>query len=204
MPSVGFVIGNGTSRAGFDLERLRGFGVTIGCNQLYKDFSPDYMVGIDSHMVIELRGVANPPWHFVTREVHKNTLFVTCDGVPKQPVHAVNRGYLNNGGLLAACYLAYIICCDVIYLIGIDFFVPVYNDDNQVIPNNVYGYNVRQGNNIELVWGILRNGNPDTRFIRVGPRHERDKKFWDKLESKGYEFLDSFDEMPIGQGDTTK
>ena len=33
-----FVIANGTSRVGFDLNKLNGKGDTFGCNALYRDY----------------------------------------------------------------------------------------------------------------------------------------------------------------------
>lgn len=50
-----FLIGNGKSRLHFDLERLRPIGTIIGCNALYRDFSPDILVAIDAKMLTELR-----------------------------------------------------------------------------------------------------------------------------------------------------
>ena len=49
-----FLIGNGASRKEFDLERLRPIGTIIGCNALYRDFTPDVLVAIDSKMLNEL------------------------------------------------------------------------------------------------------------------------------------------------------
>ena len=49
-----FLIGNGKSREGFDLEQLRPFGTIIGCNALYRDFSPDILVTIDAKMINEI------------------------------------------------------------------------------------------------------------------------------------------------------
>lgn len=50
-----FLIGNGKSRSHFDLERLRGVGTIIGCNALYRDFTPDILIAIDSKMINEIR-----------------------------------------------------------------------------------------------------------------------------------------------------
>jgi len=49
-----FLIGNGKSRKDFDLERLRGLGTIIGCNALYREFTPDLLVAIDAKMLREL------------------------------------------------------------------------------------------------------------------------------------------------------
>lgn len=50
-----FLIGNGSSRKNFDLERLRGKGTIIGCNALYRDFSPDLLIAIDAKILTELK-----------------------------------------------------------------------------------------------------------------------------------------------------
>lgn len=49
-----FVIANGTSRTGFDLNILSTYGKTYGCNALYRDFTPDYIGAIDKPMVDEM------------------------------------------------------------------------------------------------------------------------------------------------------
>jgi len=50
-----FLIGNGSSRKGFDLEKLRDYGTIVGCNALYRDFAPDVLVAIDSKMINEIK-----------------------------------------------------------------------------------------------------------------------------------------------------
>jgi hypothetical protein len=47
-----FCIGNGESRKGFDLEKLRPHGKIYGCNALYRDFTPDHLSAVD--MVIQV------------------------------------------------------------------------------------------------------------------------------------------------------
>ena len=49
-----FVIGNGESRKGFDLEKLRPYGKIYGCNALYRDFAPDVLVAVDSAIMHEI------------------------------------------------------------------------------------------------------------------------------------------------------
>lgn len=50
-----FLIGNGKSRSNFDLERLRKVGTIVGCNALYREFTPDVLVAIDAKMLRELK-----------------------------------------------------------------------------------------------------------------------------------------------------
>lgn len=51
---VAFVLGNGRSRLKLNLEQLRGKGTIIGCNALYREFEPDYLVAVDTKMVNEI------------------------------------------------------------------------------------------------------------------------------------------------------
>ena len=46
-----FIIGNGESRIGFDLEQLRDYGKIYGCNLLYEEFTPDALVAIDERII---------------------------------------------------------------------------------------------------------------------------------------------------------
>jgi hypothetical protein len=50
----GFVLGNGTSRKGIDLAKLQEFGKVYGCNALYREFDPDYLVAVDVKMILEI------------------------------------------------------------------------------------------------------------------------------------------------------
>jgi hypothetical protein len=51
---VSFVLGNGTSRKPINLEKLKGKGTIYGCNALYREFTPDYLVAVDTKMILEL------------------------------------------------------------------------------------------------------------------------------------------------------
>ena len=46
-----FIIGNGESRIGFDLEQLRDYGKIYGCNLLCDEFTPDALVAIDERVM---------------------------------------------------------------------------------------------------------------------------------------------------------
>ena len=54
MKKVAFVLGNGTSRKDLDLSKLKQNGTVYGCNAIYRDYLPDYLVAVDTKMVIEL------------------------------------------------------------------------------------------------------------------------------------------------------
>jgi hypothetical protein len=66
--SRAFVIGNGKSREGFDLEQLRQFGKIYGCNALYRDFEPDYLIAIDDKITEEIKASDFPQEKFIHPE----------------------------------------------------------------------------------------------------------------------------------------
>ena len=49
-----FVIGNGNSRKNVDLFELSKHGKTVGCNALYRDFTPTYLITHDSAILHEI------------------------------------------------------------------------------------------------------------------------------------------------------
>ena len=52
MARVAWIIGNGPSRKGVDLNDLD--GTTFGCNALYRDFTPDYLLSGDAGVIKEI------------------------------------------------------------------------------------------------------------------------------------------------------
>ena len=49
-----FCIGNGESRIGYDLEKLRPHGKIYGCNAIYRDFLPDVLTSVDHGIMHEI------------------------------------------------------------------------------------------------------------------------------------------------------
>jgi len=49
-----YCIGNGPSRQGFDLDKLKATGQTYGCNALYRDFVPDFIFSVDAKMTAQM------------------------------------------------------------------------------------------------------------------------------------------------------
>jgi hypothetical protein len=65
MMKKAFIIGNGKSRKDYDLERLRNHGTIYGCNALYRDFEPDYLVAIDEAITKEIQESDFPQEKFI-------------------------------------------------------------------------------------------------------------------------------------------
>ena len=49
-----FVLGNGQSRLGVNLEKLKEYGKVYGCNAIYRDFKPDVLIGVDQGIMHEM------------------------------------------------------------------------------------------------------------------------------------------------------
>jgi len=52
-------LGNGQSRQGLDLQKMKDYATVIGCNAIYRDFTPDILVALDSRMSHEIYRNAN-------------------------------------------------------------------------------------------------------------------------------------------------
>lgn len=48
------MLGNGTSRTSINLNKLKEYGTMYGCNALYREFEPDYLVAVDTKMILEI------------------------------------------------------------------------------------------------------------------------------------------------------
>jgi hypothetical protein len=54
--SRAFVLGNGRSRLGVKLKKLGKRGTIYGCNALYREYTPDFLIAVDPKMIIEICG----------------------------------------------------------------------------------------------------------------------------------------------------
>lgn len=127
--SNALVIGNGKSRLNFDLDQLQKHFTTYGCNALYRDFIPDYLISMDFAMVHEI----------LESKVHYKCKFYTQ--YDQKAVHRANLGEPINwavqdkwigdsgsGALRLACMHKH----KIVYMIGFD-----YNENNSYT-DNVY------------------------------------------------------------------
>ena len=61
------IIGNGESRQGIDLDCIK--ETKIGCNAIYRDYTVDYLICVDKHMIKEsLNAQVNQTTYVYTRE----------------------------------------------------------------------------------------------------------------------------------------
>ena len=114
-----FIVGNGNSRKDFDLNFLKEKGTIIGCNALYRTFSPDILVVMNFDMMDEVFDYA------------KNHFCITL----KRNTHTINRikqwkvPGVNSSGCLAIKLVSLLMKPSKCYMLGMDGCEGnIYND----------------------------------------------------------------------------
>ena len=54
MAEIAFVLGNGESRKGIQIEDLKKHGTVFACNGVYRNERPDFLVAVDPKMLLEI------------------------------------------------------------------------------------------------------------------------------------------------------
>jgi len=54
MSSIAFVLGNGESRKGIDINDLKEKGTVFACNAVYRTHRPDFLIAVDPKMILEI------------------------------------------------------------------------------------------------------------------------------------------------------
>jgi len=49
-----FVFGNGRTRLNIDFDEVKPYGLIYACNAVYRDYRPDYLVAVDTKMILEI------------------------------------------------------------------------------------------------------------------------------------------------------
>jgi len=112
------VIGNGPSRLNFELSTIGNKMTTYGCNALYRDFMPDYLISMDYNMVKEI----------LDKNVHYQTNFYTQHDnridelqVKGEPINFFWGFSETNDSGNSALRLALMNKHNVVYTIGFDY-----------------------------------------------------------------------------------
>lgn len=124
--SIACVIGNGPSRKSLDLKKINESMITFGCNALYRDFLPDYLVSMDYNMVDEI--LQNNIHHvvkFYTQHTNKYDELAEVE-----PIYFVKIQKETNDSGNTALRLALDKGHDIVYVIGFD-----YDTDPSHLPN---------------------------------------------------------------------
>ena len=161
---ISFVLGNGTSRDGIDPIALQKLGKVYGCNALYRSFSPDYLIAVDTKMIVEI----NKAGYQKTNQVwtNPNKLYASMEGFNFfQP----SKGWSSGP---TALWLASQHNYTTIYILGFDYkgnnsgktFNNIYADTENYKRSNdtatYYGNWLRQTKNV-----IESNGR--IKYVRV-------------------------------------
>jgi hypothetical protein len=192
-----FIIGNGETRRGFDLTRLKPYGTIFGCNALYRDYYPgfevpDYLVAIDDGIIGEIEQQQDFP--------SQRVIFPPADE-RWEPAECNRDRPRSNAGMNAmreAIKMGY----DQLICLGFDFLVQgeEYNTSNIYDGTRNYGPNTRAnsadnpGRYNYLNWLVCNN--PEVDFIFIFPEVLTKGKIYGNISGSNvyvnsYENLDS-------------
>jgi hypothetical protein len=165
-------IGNGESRLGFDLTHIANhkgglFGTnrlqTYGCNALYRDFAPDFLVAVGDKIVEEIAG---------SDYINNNIVYAHGQHILDYP----GKFYLipQNVSFDAGALAVYLACFDghkKVFLMGYDGY------DEVARINNVYkdtnGYPETDQIQNEVFWnlslGAVMDAYSDVEFVSIMP-----------------------------------
>lgn len=125
--SISFVLGNGVSRKSINPEKLKQIGKVYGCNALYRSFTPDFLVAVDTKMIMEITDAG----YHLTNQVwtNPNKFTKTFNNLN---LFNPNRGWSSGP---TALFLASKHGASEIYILGFDYIGLGY--DNGTV-NNMY------------------------------------------------------------------
>lgn len=153
-----FLIGNGKSRKEFDLERLRSKGTIIGCNALFREFTPDLLIAIDAKMLKEIKEAKYGEENLVIIPQNRTA------NVPKAKMFKTER--FNTSGCFAMKLIAQVMKPSKCYMLGMDGFPGnMYDGTKNYAANTLQNFN---GVNSYYIQAL--NGPGDTTFINVNEK----------------------------------
>lgn len=173
-----FVLGNGKSRLNINLKKIKKRGTIYGCNALYRDFDPDYLIAVDPKMIIEICDKE----YQLTHEVwtNRNTRFEKYKNLN---YFKNSRGWSSGPtALLKACMDQ----CNEIFILGFDY----HGIDNNF--NNVYAdtYNYKRSTETATYYGnwmrqteIIFNEYKQVTFYRVCSPETKFISEWNKINN---------------------
>ena len=167
-----FIVGNGTSRADFDLAPLMDYGMLVGCNYFYRDMHPHVLVLSDEGITKTVAKV-DKVW------CKRNHVF-SWYSKPGGTIKKVSFPEKTSAGLMAVYESIETFGAKNIFLVGMDFFGLGSNgkDDNGKI-NNLYVGEKHYAQDPEQIAPTYRNWQrrfqyvlrkyPDVNFYHVAP-----------------------------------
>ena len=136
MSELAFVLGNGESRKGIPLEKLKEKGKVFACNAVYRTDRPDFLVAVDPKMINEIAEsdymLHNQVWSNFNAQYNKNQKIL--DNVQWfQPSLGWSSGPT---ALRLACERGH----KTIYILGFDYQGHLVNPSTKAAKlNNIFG-----------------------------------------------------------------
>jgi len=200
MSSIAFVLGNGESRRGIEINDLKEKGTVFACNAVYRTHRPDFLVAVDPKMIFEIAEtdypVHNKVWSNFNAQYNKHPKILNHINWFK-PSLGWSSGPT---ALRMACEHGF----KEIYILGFDY--QGLNQGKRFTLNNIFGdtRNYKKRNDEATFYGNWMNQTKrclqdfkDVQFHRVIP------KGWFKPKDLGWagnidhptteEFLAKFD-----------
>ena len=203
MAEVAFVLGNGQSRKGIDLNDLKQKGTVFACNAVYRTHQPHWLVAVDPKMMLEIAEtdyvVHNKVYSNFNNQYEKHQKLL--DHVTwSKPSLGWSSGPT---ALRLACEQGH----KEIYILGFDYQgLAVDAKKNRFQLNNIYGdtRNYKKNNDEATFYGNWMNQTkrclkdfPDVKFHRVIPKgwfQPKDLEWNDNMDHPSTEeFLAKFD-----------
>lgn len=156
-----FVLGNGKSRAGIDINQLMLMGPVYGCNAIYRTHRPTVLVATDKNISAEIQNSGYA----------RENQFYTRRPLPDSGAKRVPQSYFGFSSGPIAMALAAADRHDTIYLLGFDMgpsengrFNNVYADTEHYRKSE--GLPVYTGNWVRQMAQVARD-HPQQRFVRI-------------------------------------
>lgn len=184
------MIGNGTSRSTIILDALKTQGKTYGCNAIYRDFTPDYLIAVDAKMIVELN--QNRVQHKIQVWTNPNKAYAS---IPNLNFFNPSKGWSSGP---TALWKASEDGHNEIYILGFDY--QGLGENNQTV-NNVYAgtQNYKKKEERATYYGnwlkqtvLTIQKNPQKRYIRVIETLGFIPKEFAKLNNLGHISVEDF------------
>ena len=173
MSSTAFVLGNGESRRGIEINELKEKGTVFACNAVYRTHRPHFLIAVDPKMIFEIAEtdypLHNKVWSNFNAQYNKNPKILNHINWFK-PSLGWSSGPT---ALRMACEHGF----KEIYILGFDY--QGHHDGKRFKLNNIFGdtRNYKKRNDEATFYGNWMNQTkrclkdfPDTKFHRVIPK----------------------------------
>lgn len=173
MSNIAFVLGNGESRKGIDINDLKEKGTVFACNAVYRTHRPHFLIAVDPKMILEIAetdyAVHNKVWSNFNAQYNKNQKILDHVNWFK-PSLGWSSGPT---ALRMACDQGF----KEIYILGFDY--QGHNDGKRFKLNNIFGdsRNYKKRNDEATFYGNWMNQTKrvlqdfkDVKFHRVIPK----------------------------------